>query len=51
MRIAVCRPQVPFARGGAEIFADELVRQLRERGHEAELVTRAVQVVSGPSAC
>ncbi|PWU25193.1 MAG: glycosyl transferase family 1 [Candidatus Rokuibacteriota bacterium] len=39
MRIAVCRPQVPFARGGAEIFADDLVAQLRSRGHEAELVT------------
>ena len=39
MRIAVCRPQVPFAWGGVEIMADELVRQLRARGHEAELVT------------
>jgi glycosyltransferase involved in cell wall biosynthesis len=39
MRIAVCRPQVPFSRGGAEIFTDELVRQLRERGHEAEIVS------------
>jgi glycosyltransferase involved in cell wall biosynthesis len=39
MRIAVCRPQVPFARGGAEIFTDELVRQLRARGHEAEIVS------------
>jgi len=39
VRIAVCRPQVPFARGGAEIFADDLVGRLRERGHEADLVT------------
>jgi glycosyltransferase involved in cell wall biosynthesis len=39
MRIAVCRPQVPFARGGAEIFADDLVGELRARGHEADLVT------------
>jgi glycosyltransferase involved in cell wall biosynthesis len=39
VRIAVCLPQVPFERGGAEIFADDLVGQLRERGHEAELVT------------
>lgn len=39
MRIAVCRPQVPFARGGAEIFTDALVEQLRARGHEADLVT------------
>jgi glycosyltransferase involved in cell wall biosynthesis len=39
MRIAVSLPQVPFARGGAEIFTDELVRQLRERGHDAEIVS------------
>jgi len=39
MRIAVCRPQVPFARGGAEIFTDELVHRLGERGHEAEIVS------------
>jgi len=38
MRIAVCRPQVPFARGGAEIFVDDLVAQLRARGHEVDLV-------------
>jgi glycosyltransferase involved in cell wall biosynthesis len=39
MRIAVCVPQVPFLRGGAEIFCDTLVERLRERGHEADLVT------------
>jgi glycosyltransferase involved in cell wall biosynthesis len=39
MRIAVCAPQVPFERGGAEIFADDLVAELREREHEADLVT------------
>ncbi len=39
MRIAVCAPQVPFTRGGAEIFADTLVDRLRGRGHETELVT------------
>jgi len=39
VRIAVCRPQVPFARGGAEIFTDDLVQQLRARGHDADLVT------------
>jgi glycosyltransferase involved in cell wall biosynthesis len=32
-------PQVPFERGGTEIFADGLVGALREAGHEAELVT------------
>jgi glycosyltransferase involved in cell wall biosynthesis len=35
----VCRPQVPFARGGAEIFTDRLVEELRARGHEADLVS------------
>ena len=39
MRIAVCRPQVPFARGGVEIFTDTLVEELRARGHEADLVS------------
>src|SRR5438874_4743681 len=39
MRIAVCAPQVPFERGGAEIFADDLVGELRARGHEPDLVT------------
>ena len=39
MRLAVCMPQVPFERGGTEIFADGLVTALREHGHEAELVT------------
>ena len=35
----MCRPQVPFARGGAEILADTLVDELRARGHEADLVS------------
>ena len=39
MRIAVCAPQVPFVRGGAEIFSERLVDELRKREHEAELVT------------
>jgi glycosyltransferase involved in cell wall biosynthesis len=39
MKIAVCSAQVPFARGGTEIFVDDLVAELRKRGHEAELVT------------
>lgn len=39
MRIAVLLPQVPFARGGAEIFAETLVAELAARGHEACLVT------------
>ena len=39
MRLAVCIPQVPFERGGAEIFADDLVVELRTRGHEADVVS------------
>jgi len=39
MRLCVCIPQVPFERGGAEIFADDLVVNLRARDHEAELVS------------
>jgi glycosyltransferase involved in cell wall biosynthesis len=39
MRIAVLRPQVPFAWGGAEILTERLVQELRARGHDAELVT------------
>ncbi len=39
MRIAVCAPQVPFERGGAEIFAGDLVAELHARDHEADLVT------------
>jgi glycosyltransferase involved in cell wall biosynthesis len=39
VRIAVAYPQVPFARGGTEVLVDGLVAALRERGHEAELVT------------
>src|SRR4026209_1794092 len=39
MRVAVLRPQVPFARGGVEIFTDELVGELRARGHDADLLS------------
>jgi len=39
MRIAVCAPQVPFVRGGAEIFVERLATELRARGHETDLVT------------
>ena len=39
MRIAVCAPQVPFVRGGAELMAEDLVAALRARDHEADLVT------------
>ena len=39
MRVAVCAPQVPFVRGGAEIFAERLLGELRARGHDADLVS------------
>jgi glycosyltransferase involved in cell wall biosynthesis len=39
MRVAVCAPQVPFVRGGAELMAEELVSALRRHDHEADLVT------------
>jgi glycosyltransferase involved in cell wall biosynthesis len=39
VRIAVCSPQVPFARGGAEILAERLTQELQARGHETDLVT------------
>ncbi len=39
LRVAVCLPQVPFEHGGAEIHAETLVAQLRQRGHQADLVT------------
>ena len=39
MRVVVCAPQVPFARGGAELMAETLVSELRARAHEADLVT------------
>jgi len=37
--VAVCRPQVPFVRGGIEIFTDRLVEELRARGAEADIVS------------
>jgi glycosyltransferase involved in cell wall biosynthesis len=39
VRIAVCAPQVPFVRGGAEIMAETLVGELRAREHDVDLVT------------
>jgi glycosyltransferase involved in cell wall biosynthesis len=39
VRVVVCAPQVPFARGGTEILVENLVKELRRREHEAELVT------------
>ena len=39
MRIALLNAQVPFVRGGAELLAEGLQQQLREQGHEAEIVS------------
>jgi glycosyltransferase involved in cell wall biosynthesis len=39
VRIAITYPQVPFARGGTEVLVDGLCDALRERGHEAEVVS------------
>jgi glycosyltransferase involved in cell wall biosynthesis len=41
VRIAVLHPQTAFARGGAEVHTEALVRALRDEGHEAEQVTIA----------
>jgi glycosyltransferase involved in cell wall biosynthesis len=37
--IVVCEAQVPFVHGGAESHVRELIRELRARGHLAELVS------------
>ena len=39
MKIAIVTVQVPFVRGGAEILADMLKKELIRRGHRAEIVT------------
>lgn len=38
-KIAVLHVQVPFVRGGAELLTENLTRQLRKRGFDAELVS------------
>ena len=37
--ILVCEAQVPFVHGGAEVHVRQLLRELRARGHAAELVS------------
>ena len=37
--IVVCEAQVPFVHGGAEVHVRELLRELRQRGYDAELVS------------
>jgi glycosyltransferase involved in cell wall biosynthesis len=38
LRIAVCTSQIPFAWGGAEVLATTLAEQLRQRGHQVEII-------------
>lgn len=38
MRIAVCHPQTPFTRGGAEMHMEGLVAALRGAGHDVDVV-------------
>ena len=37
--VLVCEAQVPFVHGGAEVHVRQLVRELRQRGYAAELVS------------
>ncbi len=37
--VLVCEAQVPFVHGGAEVHVRQLVRELRRRGFQAELVS------------
>ena len=37
--VLVCEAQVPFVHGGAEVHVRQLVRELRQRGYTAELVS------------
>jgi glycosyltransferase involved in cell wall biosynthesis len=39
LTILVCEAQVPFVHGGAEVHVRQLLRELRLRGHSAELVS------------
>lgn len=38
MRIAICHPQTPFSRGGAEMHTEGLARALGEAGHDVDVV-------------
>lgn len=39
MKVAITTVQIPFITGGAEVLASSLRDQLRQRGHEAEIVS------------
>ncbi|MGH2724182.1 MAG: glycosyltransferase family 4 protein [Actinomycetota bacterium] len=38
MRIAICHPQTPFARGGGEMHTERLAATLRAGGHEVDIL-------------
>ena len=38
MKIVITTVQIPFITGGAEVLASALRDQIRQRGHEAEIV-------------
>ena len=39
MRVGIATVQVPFVRGGAELLAESLLREVRAAGHEAEIIS------------
>ena len=39
MRVGIATVQVPFVRGGAEMLAENLLREVRAAGHEAEIIS------------
>ena len=39
MRVGLLTVQVPFVRGGAEMLAESLAREIRRAGHEAEIIS------------
>ena len=43
MRVAVCSSFAPFVNGGARLFNDWLVEQLRQRGHQVDLINLPFQ--------
>ncbi len=38
MRIAICHPQTPFARGGGEMHTERLASTLRDMGHDVDIL-------------
>ena len=39
MRVGLLTVQVPFVRGGAEMLAESLAREIKRAGHEAEIIS------------